>query len=232
MENEEKNNFKNDKKKDNKVLRIVLKILFFIAVAVVIISVCILTYKVIIVKKIMDNNVDVYLGNNYKIIKNRTYNNGSELDEILYYKDGKVKHVVNGKTRAIKDGEYLYMISEEEKSYYVLSNDGSAFFTYSENANLLLNWLVDKNDVDSYFDVLKFVALGGINIKNEVVDGKEYIVMGDKNNDSINQYINKETYLIEMGAGNTQKVEIGTVVDEDFVMPWDLGFTEIKVENN
>ena len=91
---------------------------------------------------------------------------------------------------------------------------------------------MDKNDVDSYFDVLKFVALGGINIKNEVVDGKEYIVMGDKNNDSINQYINKETYLIEMGAGNTQKVEIGTVVDEDFVMPWDLGFTEIKVENN
>lgn len=232
MGNEEKNNLKNDKKKDNKVLRIVLKIFFLIAVAVVIISVCILTYKVIIVKKIMDNNVDVYLGNNYKIIKNRTYNNGSELDEILYYKDGKIKHVVGGKTRAIKDGEYLYMISEEEKSYYVLSNDGSAFFTYSENANLLLNWLVDKNDIDSYFDVLKFVALGGINIKNEVVDGKEYIVMGDKNNDSINQYINKETYLIEMGAGNTQKVEIGTVVDEDFVMPWDLGFTEIKVENN
>lgn len=224
MENEEKNNFKNDKKKDNKVLRIVLKILFFIAVAVVIISVCILTYKVIIVKKIMDNNVDVYLGNNYKIIKNRTYNNGSELDEILYYKDGKVKHVVNGKTRAIKDGEYLYMISEEEKSYYVLSNDGSAFFTYSENANLLLNWLVDKNDVDSYFDVLKFVVLGGTNIKHEVIDGKEYIVMGDGRNDGMAQYINKETYLIEMGAGNTQKVEIGTVVDEDFIMPWELGY--------
>ena len=232
MEDNVKKKGIDETKKNNKILKKVLTILLFVVILIVIVAIGMFSYKVIVVKKIMDNNVDVYLGNNYKIIKNRTYNNGSELDEILYYKDGNVKHVVGGKTRAIKDGEYLYMISEEEKSYYALSNDGSAFFTYSENANLLLNWLVDKNDVDSYFDVLKFVALGGINIKKEVVDGKEYIVMGDKNNDSMNQYINKETYLIEMGAGNTQKVEIGTVVDEDFVMPWELGFTEMKVDNN
>lgn len=48
--------------------------------------------------------------------------------------------------------------------------------------------------------------------------------MGDGRNDGMAQYINKETYLIEMGAGNTKKVEIGTVVDEDFVMPWELGY--------
>lgn len=229
MKNEEKNNFKEDIKKDNKTLRIVLKILFLIAVVVVIFSVCMLVYKVVVVKKIMDNNVDVYLGNNYKIIKNRTYNNGSEIDEILYYKDGKVKHVVNGKTHAIKEGEYLYMISEDEKSYYALSNDGSDFFTYSENANLLLYWLVDKNDVDSYFDVLKFVIITGISVNNEEENGKEYLVitfMSDKNN---GWYINKDNYFCEKVAQDTQKVEIGTVKDEDFVMPWELGYEKREI---
>lgn len=217
----------NEKKQNNIALKKLFRILIIFFIIAMIFIWGFFVYKVIVVKKIMDNNVEVHLGNNYKIIKTEISKSGEERENVLYYKDGIVKYTGdNGKNVMIRNEESVYLYSTDHKNYYDVGKNDSVMLTYSEYANLTMNWFIAKEDVDSYFDVAKFVIMGRINLKNEIIDGKEYIAMNSFG-DSSYLYVNKENYLCEICQGTSQKVEIGTITDEDLKMPWELGY-ELK----
>ena len=234
MENTDKKEEKQEKQeKTNSItLKKLLKVFIIIFLITMIIIWGFFVYKVIVIKKVTDNNVEVHLGNNYKIIKTNKFNDGNIQEEILYYKDGIVKYTgSNGKNVAIRKGDYVYMYSTDQDICYEIGPETAMLYP-SEYANLMMNWFISKEDVDSYLDIAKFVLFGNVGVKTEVVDGKEYIRIGDLKDQTMGMdlYINKETYLCEMCSGSTQKVEIGTVTDEDMKMPWELGYKVEKAQ--
>lgn len=209
-------------------LKKILKVFIIIFILTMIIVWGFFIYKVIVVKKVMDNNVEVHLGSNYKIIKT----DSSNIEEVISYKDGIMKHTgSNGKNVVIRNGDYAYIYSTDQDVCYEIGPEVAMIFP-TEYANLTMNWFISKDDVDSYLDIAKLVLFGNVGVKTEVVDGKEYIRVGDLKDQTIGMdlYINKETYLCEMCSGSTQKVEIGTVTDEDMKMPWELGYKVEKAQ--
>lgn len=229
MEDNVKNKGKEETKKNNKILKKVLTILLFVVILIVIVAIGMFSYKVIVVKKIMDNNVDVYLGNNYKIIK--TFKDGNETkEEIIYYKDGIAKQsAANGKNCILRDENSVYIYSMDEMKYYDLGNE-TIGVNLNENYNLLMNVMLSKEDVDSISKIIKLITDYGFSVGKNEVDGKEYIVLSI-NDDAFDIYINKDTYICEMCQGETQKVEVGTVTDEDMKRPWELGLTKGETNN-
>ena len=232
MENTDKKEEKlaKQEKTNSITLKKLLKIFIIIFILTMIIIWGFFVYKVIVIKKVTDNNVEVHLGSNYKIIKTNKFNDGNVQEEILYYKDGIVKYTgSNGKNVAIRKGDYVYMYSTDQDVCYEIGPETAMLYP-SEYANLMMNWFISKEEVDSYIDIVKFILSTDVNLKAEVVDGKEYIVIEDSFNRSLDLYINKETYLCEMCSDTTQKVEIGTVTDEDMKMPWELGYKVEKAQ--
>ena len=229
MEKNVKNKEKVETKMNHKVLKIVLSILLIVAILILVIAVGMFSYKVIIVKKIVDNNVDVYLGNNYKIIK--TFKDGNEIkEEIIYYKDGIAKQsAANGKNCILRDENSVYIYSMDEMKYYDLGNE-TIGANLSENYNLLMNVMLSKEDVDSIGEIIKLITDYGFSVGKTEVDGKEYIVLSIED-DAFDIYLNKDTYICEMCQGETQKVEMGTVTDEDMKRPWELGLTKGEINN-
>lgn len=225
MENIEKKEEKQEKT-NSITLKKLLKILIIVFILTMIIVWGFFVYKVVIIKKIMDNNVEVHLGNNYKIIKT----DSSNVEEVISYKDGIMKYTgSNGKNVAIRNGDYAYVYSTDQDVCYEIGPN-VAMLNPSEYANLMMNWFMSKEDVDSYLDIVKFILSADVNLRTEVVEGKEYIVIGDSCGSGLDLYVNKETYLCEMCSGTTQRVEIGTVTDEDMKMPWELGYKIEKAQ--
>ena len=179
------------------------------------------------VQSILQNNVSVDLGNNYKLT--RTFNGNTNT---TYYKDGIYNCVFSDSTYGLygKDNE-IYDVMYETKEYQKLNSEYSFSLPYNVT---LLNYLsVDKEFVASLKDIMLFVCQDNIKLHTEIINNQKYLVTEIKASGS-KWWVNSDTYLVEkedhQGQIVEQNVEKNVVTDEDIKAPWDLGFIE-KSEN-
>lgn len=206
-----------------KLRRTILLILLFI----VIVYMGNLLITALRVQNVLQNNVAVDLGNNYKFI--RTFNGRTN---VTYYKDGICNNVFSdGKYGLYKKDNEIYQVMYETKEYQKINSEN--FLNISSTVSLLNYVAMDKEYVDSLKDMIIFVYQANVKFDTETINSQKYLVIemkafGEK------LWINADTYLVEkedmQGQVTEQKIEKNVVTDEDIKAPWDLGFIE-KSEN-
>ncbi len=179
------------------------------------------------VQNILQKNVAVDLGNNYKLT--RTYDNRNT--NITYYKDGIYHCVFSDHKYGLyrKDNE-IYNVMYETKEYQ--KSDLEDLFVYPSYVNLLNYLSVSKEFVGSLKDIMLFVCQDNVKLHSEVINNQNYLVTEIKASGS-KWWVNTNTYLVEkeehQGHIVEQKVEKNVVTDDDIKAPWDLGFVEKKL---
>lgn len=175
------------------------------------------------VQSILQNNVAVDLGNNYKLT---LISNGST--NTTYYKDGIYNCIFSDSTYGLyrKDNE-IYNVMYETREYQKINSEFS--FNLPHNVTLLNYLSVDKEFVASLTNIMLFVFQDNIRLHTEIINNQKYLVtemkaFGEK------IWVNADTYLVEkedhQGQIVEQKVEKNVVTDENIKAPWDLGFIE------
>lgn len=174
-------------------------------------------------QSILQNNVAVDLGNNYKLTT--TYNRKINT---TYYKDGICSRVFSDNTYGLyyKDNEF-YNVMYETKEYQKINSEYYPPLPYNVT---LLNYLsVNKEFVASLKDIMLFVCQDNIKFHTEIINNQKYIVTEIKTSGTT-WWVNADTYLVEkedhQGQIVEQKVEENVVTDENVKAPWDLGFVE------
>lgn len=208
------------KSKYKKMRRIILLIILLIILAYVG-NLVITTLRI---QHVLQSNVGIDLGNNYKITR---YDNGNI--NTVYYKNGIFSNVfANGKYGMYKKNNEVFQVMYESKQYKKI--DFGNFFDNSTSVNLLNYLGIEKEYLSSLKNMLVFVYQANVKFSSEVIDNQKYFVIemkafGEK------LWVNADTYLIEKenmdGQIIEQKIEKNVVTDEDIKAPWDLGFTEI-----
>ncbi len=175
------------------------------------------------VQNILQKNVAVDLGNNYKLT---TTSDG--YTNITYYKDGIYYYTFsNHKYGIYCKGNEIYEVLYGRKEYRKIDTEN--FLTNPSNVNLLTYVGMDKEFANSLKHVLVFVYQANVKLDMEIIHNQKYLVtelkaFGEK------LWVNADTYLVEkenhQGHIIEQKVEKNVVTDEDIKAPWDLGFVE------
>lgn len=230
MENKEAKEIKNKYKKlRNSILCVILVIVIVLLVKFI--------YNYNIVKKIFENNVNVNLGNNYKITKvtNDTYR------QEIYYKDGDIKALYNDNNCMLWIDDTAYICVYDKEEYTVVRNNETGESSLpmkpyggGENVSIMGSIAFYEEDVDSFLDIAKIMIFTNMNVKEEVIDNEELYVL--ETGVDVKMWFNKENYSLrrELHYGDVSeyKIEKGVVTDKDIKLPQDQGFTEIKVDNN
>ena len=211
------------KSKYKKMRLIILLILLFI----VVVYVTSLLITALRVQNVLQNNVAVDLGNNYKFT--RTYNG---ISNATYYKDGICNYVFSdGKYGLYEKDNEIYQVMYETKEYQKINSEN--FLNISSTVSLLNYVAMDEEYVNSLKDMIVFVYQANVKFDTETINNQKYLVVemkafGEK------LWVNADTYLVEkenmQGQVTEQKIEKNVVTDEDIKSPWDLGFIE-KSEN-
>lgn len=175
-------------------------------------------------QKILQNNIGIDFGNNYKLTRNAY---GSQ--STTYYKDGMLNHVFSdGKRRFYGKDNQVYLVSDDTKEYQKMELDG--FFETPSCLNLLNYFWIDEESVSSLKDMLILTYQAGVKFGSETIDNQKYITV-ELQAFSEKFWIHSDTNLIEKenmdGQMLEQKVEINVVTEEDVKAPWDLGYIEI-----
>ena len=212
-----------------KKLRNIILVIILIFLVVFLIN---FAKDVIILNKIFENNIEVDCGENYKMILTQ-----DDSVSVNYFKGNRSKHVagVDGENVLLWDGNVPYIILHDTKEYYEYpENEMMMFKGENRTVTFFPTLVLQKESVDSLFDVIKDKIIFRMSVGTEMIDGEEYYVV-DVHSD-IKMWISKADYrcIKEISYGQVKKVEVikNVVTDEDMKNPVELGYTKLELNNN
>lgn len=212
-------------KRKYKKMKLTLLIIILLIIILYLVN---LLHTALQLQKVLQHNVNVNLGNNYKLT--RIYNGRSNT---LYYKDGTFNSTFSDNQYSIygRDNN-IYQVMYETKEYQKINNKD--FYNNFSNINLLNYWFFDEEYDFSLKNVIVLSYQSKIKFSTETQNNQNYIILNDKSNGE-KIWINPKTYLVEkenmQGQIVEQIVEKNVVTDNDVLPPWDLGFSEKAAVN-
>lgn len=179
-------------------------------------------YQWNLLSKIFDHNVEYEIGNNYKLISKNADGTTNE----LFYKDGIGYYNANNKGIIWENSNSKYMIIPETKTYLILDKDTPPTGLADTNITIGAYFLTESGEKVNLF---KTVFFNNIDIHEEEYGKHQcYVILfeGQK------LWVDKETLFIIRNDYNGQStefnVEIGTVKENDIILPNLSEYTEIK----
>lgn len=226
---EDKKNYKEELNKVETKYKRLRKTVLIIILLILVIVLINISYKFIILRKTVDNNININVGSNYKLTR------GSEKQIVTtYVKDGIIKAIYDNKDFehhkliTLVEGNTFHqiIISEQDKTYSKFENENVV--PVVNTVNLSSHFWATTDYKVTNISLLKEILKGRIEIKNVEYNGKKCYKIID---DTIYATVDKETFRILNDNGYDCKLEIGVVTDEDIKIP-DLSEYEIRDVNN
>lgn len=221
---EKNNNYKDELEKIERKYKRLRKSVIIVLLLILVIFLITTSYKFIILRKVADNNINVEVGDNYKITRKT-----KDSTSITFVKDGIYKTVSEREgdmiiTNVLCDNIWHSFIEIKETS------ENDAFKSYYEREQEIKMEL-NRANLSGYFimmydeqaeakveslKILEAILTGNIEIKSTEYNGKScYKVIYDTHY----TIVDKDTFVTINDNGVEIKLERNVVTDEDIKMP-------------
>ena len=225
MDNKDVNEVKRNYKKLRNIFLIILILVILIFLGKFI-------YDIVILNNIFEHNLDVKMGDNYKVIT-------KEGDNVIerYFKGDRAKLVAgNGSNEMFWYKDNVYMMDNDKKEYIDYSEEEVMPSRINANGNyvsFMPSIYLSREDVDTLFEIIKYKYIFGLSVSSEQIDGKDFYVI--KSDMDIKLWYSKEDYKFEkeLNYGRITTIEVieNVVTDEDMLLPIERGYTKIEINN-
>lgn len=232
---EDKKNYKEELEKIERKYKRLKKSVLIVLLFILIIFIIVTSYKFIILRKVADNNINIEVGDNYKLTRKT-----EESISTIFVKDGIYKTVneMKGAMKIInvyQDNMWHSFVEVKDSS----ENNGMKTYYYerAQEIKMVLNrtslsgyfiMMYDETMVDakvSSIGILKAILSGNMEIKSTEYNGKDcYKVIHDSNY----MIVDKENFTAVNDNGVEIKLEKGVVTDEDIKMPDINEYTKVN----
>lgn len=223
---EEKKNYREELEKVERKYKRLRKSVLIVLLLIIIIFLVTTSYKFVILRKVADNNINVEVGDNYKIIRTT-----KDSVSTTFVKDGILKTVnkMSGAmtiTNVLMNNTWHSFVevketpeNDEIKTYYYERAQETNVVLNRTNLNEYFIMMYDEQMAEakvSSWGILQAILAGGIEIKSTEYNGKDcYKVI----HDSHYMIVDKDNFTAVNDNGVEIKLEKNVVTDEDIKMP-------------
>lgn len=220
MKKDELEKVKNEYGKYIKFIKLIIFVLVIIAIVLILRTI----YKFSIIYKVVENNVWMELGDNYKIT---TYDeNTGKVVGTIYYKNGIKKDINNGVEWYTTPDEEMYWIILEQKEYQIIIDELVHTIRHTAKESLFTTSGAQINEKIQKSGAIKSRMKD--KISTEIYNNKEYFFVDGGYS---RWYIDKDDFLVKYKKFGKDfyryEIELNSVTDEDVEFPDFSEYTKI-----
>lgn len=202
----------------------IIKLIIFVLVVIAIVLILRTIYKFSIIYKIVENNVWMELGDNYKIT---TYDeNTGKVVGTIYYKNGIKKDIYNGVEWYTTSDEEMYWILLEQKEYQVIIDDLVHTLRHIAKESLFTTSVAQINEKIQKSGAIKSRMKD--KLSTEIYNNKEFFYI---DGGFSRWYVDKDDFLIKYKKFGKDfyryEIELNSVTDADVEFPDLTGYINL-----